>query len=542
MSIGAVLTRPTEGSALGRFGIALELVAWVALALPCAGRAFAWRAGGAFQADSWCFFELSERLFTTPLKVTVVRQYQFSPHYDVSFPPLWPALIALINLIAHLGPIAGMLLNFTIVLATAAVGSRLFANIGVPRLGAPFVMIAALYFAPFFDEVVSGRAFPLTVFLTTLLLLVLVRDKALDWRRGMLIGLLLGALTMTRFDWLGPALVLPSLVASYANRNALKALAGMYAALGIVLLPWVLYSLAVFHRIFVSDNSTVAVSAKSMFVLDYVPHAVPTLASDPARWVSRVASNLTGTLQVLRDNLHFIGRPVELILICSLAAGVVVAMVDREPGAAIREIWQRIARAVWVRGWRRDRSGVLLAVLTAQAIFPSLVLGYDDARYMATTAVFGFGTLVGLSYCGSGVGSGRIVWQVGVTLSAMLIGLAVAGPTATVRGYRYALTTTASDTALSRCLPRGSTVMILGDGTFAARFGALEDAHVAMAPSNLKDLAPNDISRLEKDWDITRVYVSPGMDAVAAQSAITRLSRGRAPLTADPCFDGLFDV
>ncbi len=161
----------------------------------------------------------------------------------VHFPPVWPALLAIVWKLSPAFPgnvVALKLVNPFLL----AVGAALACSYGVRRLDVPPVLAAAgavIFTAALPVMVVAGVLFSEPLFFVILLLALLLADRAADiggWRPALEAGAAAGLLTLTRSAGivLVPALVAALLVAR-RRRESLVALAGAAA----VLAPWQLW-------------------------------------------------------------------------------------------------------------------------------------------------------------------------------------------------------------------------------------------------------------------------------------------------------------
>lgn len=143
-----------------------------------------------FTPDSWTYYEYSRSVFSGDFfHVNTTRQFALKTEYGISFPPLLPLFVALVNKARPMGIYAEYFLNFALYPLTAllllAIGRRAQ---GSTALG---VFLAAVPYMnkSYIDELLSGRSMPAALFLFSLLFFVY-----LFMRRSQLFEVLLGLL------------------------------------------------------------------------------------------------------------------------------------------------------------------------------------------------------------------------------------------------------------------------------------------------------------------------------------------------------------
>src|SRR5229473_6575504 len=124
----------------------------------------------AFSSDSWSYYDLSQTVFTDFYRPAIKRAFQERDGYSRSFPPLWPVCIAAANRVIHKGAQTAVTLAALSALLTVLPLWRI-AILLVPqrRRLAGFVAasmwLGLVGFAPYWDEVQSGRAITVAVLL-----------------------------------------------------------------------------------------------------------------------------------------------------------------------------------------------------------------------------------------------------------------------------------------------------------------------------------------------------------------------------------------
>jgi hypothetical protein len=257
--------------------------------------------GNSFSEDSYGFAMLA-RSFQSghPFAIDAVRDLYLPVEFPApsrSFPPLYPALVALFGLFLNDSLYSGTLANLLILFATILLVTRL-----AKRLCPEAWLLVATAFLVFFfhsqqyqDEVAAARSIPLALLLWVSLFLLLAENWP-DANRPLnktLIGVGGGLLCLTRFDQL-PAVLLTFLifgvyirVLTRTWRTALHASAFIALGFCLVYLPWAIRNAMTFGSFFASDNT---LTVKSLYPgiaqLTWWNSGSPPLAQDaPIQWL-----------------------------------------------------------------------------------------------------------------------------------------------------------------------------------------------------------------------------------------------------------------
>lgn len=242
-----------------------------------------------FTPDSWSYFELSKTIDKEFYKINTWRQYQYDNGYGASFPPLWPALIWLFNKIFDTGIYAGYYLNFIILVSTFFSIFKLTSRISSEKLFGFFMFFSLITSSYYIDEIVSARAIPLSVLLTTWIIYFITREQVTK-KTSISIAILAGMMVLNRFDFLAPSLLLGFLLL-YLSKSKLNLLL-YYLFLFLIISPWIIYSLHHFNAFFISDNARTVLSSFYTYVNDYYNFKVPTILDDPLAWLAKSSSNI----------------------------------------------------------------------------------------------------------------------------------------------------------------------------------------------------------------------------------------------------------
>ena len=357
------------------------------------------KAVGYFSADSWSYFELSKSVFADFYRIATVRQYSFDQPYGVSFPPLYPVLIALWNVVWHSGVYAGTWINLASAMLTLplliALGRRLAAS------NAPGILaFAALLGSPWYlNEVMSARAIPIALLLFFIVLLLV--HRVLTGESGAAVacaaGAVAGLVFEARFDFLLPAIAVAAafgvaLAWMRVPRAPLLA-AAFVAGLAAAVAPWVVYSLAHFGVPLVSDNARTATAIEWLNVMRFVPfpETIATIRTAPAAWLSAKVYGSWPTMEALAIAIG--ASPVPVLAGMAVAAGASVSRLPRD------------AAIVLGLGWIALSVNFALTATT----------GYPDVRYWIGIAAWGTFTAAAAAF------NGRDLQNVASTIVVLLV-------------------------------------------------------------------------------------------------------------------------
>lgn len=480
-----------------------------------------------YSPDSWALYELSQTVFGDFYRFTHWRSYASASPYSAAFPPLYPALIAIIDGLLGTGVRTGLYLAFASALGFALVSEA----IGRRVTGAPWIGLAAAGALLMGNnllviELSAGRTIPLQMLIYALILWGLLAGRAmtLTLTGAAALGALAGLALMNRFD----AVLMPVIVASavlWLTRRTTHALAAL-AATGLVISPWIAYSLATFGTVFATDNAGTALGVDpKAYVNDWWPSAQPTIADDPLAWAARVAGNAFG---FVRTFASLIASPLGL-------------------GGAI--MFGAAAVQVWLAG-HRPRGNANLWVLTgatlaaALMMTPQVLTGYLEHRYLATPV---WALFLAIGCWSVAQGATRHQRAVFARLTALGIGIFVAGLGAWQMvqaglpdARAWARFDDQSDVrALKTCVKDApdARILVLGDDTFAARAGAIGGLATMQAPRNMVEgrLGADDSRAFIAAWDVDYVLVKdPALARWADQTF--------AGVTVNGCAQPLFRV
>ncbi|QCG93029.1 hypothetical protein E6C67_03525 (plasmid) [Azospirillum sp. TSA2s] len=488
------------------FALVLVLMA-VLLALLLLRALGAAMQGADFNADAWTILDLSRHL--TPgegfYRVGIVRQYNLALDHGSSYGFLAPGLLALANALSDAG-IYGLF--FLMAAAGAALPvplATVLRKSGAPPLaawtGAFSLFALALAIPEFFADLFRASTIPLSALLLTMMLALLPAAGAMTLARAALLGLLGGLAALNRFDvnlYVGAFTLVVAAAASGGTGRRLSC-AGLYAlALGLTLSPWIVYSLLVFGRPYVSDNSAVALAVDRFYVTDLIPAARATVFTDPAGWLARVVANAADTGNLLAG-MWSAGPIAPVLTLAALLLGAVVLGCAGKARVALR--LPRYAKLV-----------ALSAVLSWLLLVGPVLTGYqENIRYFSITillVMLAVTVLLGAAAwpLAGAAGPRASAWPARLLLAGLLGAFAlVLGPLAgqtdalgpavfALKDKNQRLGGDGDPTAeYLRCLPAGARVFMLYpyDNPKLAdslRFGAMSDRMVFLMPGNWRRL------------------------------------------------------
>ena len=235
--------------------------------------------------DSWAYFIISKTMFSDFGFTNYIRQFQFISDYNISFPPLFPLLIRLSNSLVENGVYAGYLLNFCFAVLIGILLPKLTKIVTSSYLPGIFLLLILLTNYHFQTELLGARSMILSLLLLIGLFFIFLQ-KQLAQKHIAAIGLLAGLLTLNRFDFLLPCLLLGiilMIVSKVSKRTTFLIYTSVFV---LVISPWIWYSLSHFSTWFVSDNSRSILLANKTFTLDYYPQLekISSLFTQPFYW------------------------------------------------------------------------------------------------------------------------------------------------------------------------------------------------------------------------------------------------------------------
>jgi hypothetical protein len=445
-----------------------------------------------YNTDSWAYYELSKTVFDDFYRTSHIRTYSSESEYGSSFPPLWPALIAVFDGVFQTGARSGYGLAFLAFLAFAFMaelaGRTAFRTRWI-GLGVTLLILIDHRILP--SEILGGRTMPLQMVFFATVLYVLLGKRDLAIGRSAALGALAGLAAMNRFD----ALLFPGLMCVgilFLSRRLSAAFAFGIGAT-VMMLPWVYYSITTFGSPFVTDNSAVALALDAnAFVTDWWPVSQPTAFENPGGWIDKVIGNLTPLiLKIIRS------WTVVALLCLGVLGGAFVFVTSQGRTVPFHDSARRIFLVDGLALHEKRVSALLFLVFSAM-MSTYVVTGYMDVRYFAPllwiSSLIGVGSLV---QWGRSVAQRRnlslFCFGVLATLTLAVWGVSVVfsppgsgGSGSSARGdFDRPEIISTLDACLSGA-PRDTRILVVGDGRLAARLGALAGRRAMIEPRNME--------------------------------------------------------
>ena len=457
-----------------------------------------------YSPDSWAYYELSESIWRNSYRLLGLRSYSYAADVPSgSFPPLWPALWSLVAALTGLGARAGLLVAFGCIAVLAifseAIGRQLS---GVKWVG--LAAAAGLFAMPAFtDEVDAARSIPLQMALISSLIWILLRRGPIDTARAAVMGVICGALILTRFDMLVFAIAF-GLIVFFISRSFIAT-----AAFGILLLatisPWVTMSWLSFRELFHSDSSFVAISVDPRtFVTDWYPPAnhMATVWDDPAAWAAKVTHNVP---LFLRSAVSSPG-PLGQLALASAAA----ALVGSGNSARLKSSFRTADPSV------RRFAATAAAILAPLPLY--VVTGYFDARYLSLIFWYLLLAASGSAVVGWLPRAGREIVESRMMLVALGI-LLIGGSANVARGLSSPPQSTFPElqkfASIGTCLRQlgahATDRVLFEDDTLAARWAAVRRQPTAMLPRNFTrpGISYNDKGKFLAEYNVRFMVGEP---------------------------------
>jgi hypothetical protein len=222
-----------------------------------------------FTWDAWTMWDIASSFSSHPYHVAGLRQYFFQTDASMSFPPLFPFLMWLINHFSHIGILSGIWINYLAVATLLPALWTLSRRIsGIPELGAAcfFVLISA---GCAVEEFQSARTILPSLWCWVMLWSVCLdaSEVGLNISRSLRLGLICGLGVMLRFDWIlfgfAACFIVPLL--SKSPRQILWCVGGFATAT----FGWMLYSEHQFGVLWASEGMLYSFVATPTYHFDF---------------------------------------------------------------------------------------------------------------------------------------------------------------------------------------------------------------------------------------------------------------------------------
>lgn len=254
--------------------------------------------------DTWQVYDMSRYIFKDFGYMRTIRQHIMNTHYEMSFPPLFPFLMAAINLFLDMGIMSSVLLNFIFLLALIC----LFKNTGDgTRQRVPFAIASITFICTsLFRVIFMGGLSQLLSFLFFAIIMRLILKQEFTKKDCFICAFVSGLGLMNRFDFLAITGIISLLIPFRVNQlvETKKRLIWILVNIIIVTLvcfPWILYSMIHFGKIFVTDNGRRLFNIVNTKPSTYfsVTHPALTIFDDSKAWFAAFKSRCMVAVEAL---------------------------------------------------------------------------------------------------------------------------------------------------------------------------------------------------------------------------------------------------
>lgn len=208
--------------------------------------------------DTWQVYDMSKYVFSNFGFMDQIRQHILNTHYEMAFPPLFPCLMAFVNMVFDLGVNSSVYLNAIFVLLCFCELSIIFKRLHLEFVGC---VTTCLFFmgSLYVSTYAMGLTQTLGYYLLIRLCRIIICEDKYDWHLSLNCGLCCGFLLMNRFDALAIVAVMffaiPFLMYKKCSTKEILLNITLYCCTVIVICsPWIFYSLHHFDSIFITDN------------------------------------------------------------------------------------------------------------------------------------------------------------------------------------------------------------------------------------------------------------------------------------------------
>lgn len=244
-----------------------------------------------FSPDSFSYFDISNTIFSDFYNVATQRQYIVDTQLGISFPYLYPTLIAMVNTLTGLQIYSGTILNIII----TCVSCLLLYKISVKHFKNPYAgTIAAAFMVtndPYLTEMRVARSVPIAVLCILVLTYYILDLPNLKTKACVLAGVGAGAAMVCRFDALVAAGLCFVVIFIFSKKGSrIKSSAKYIGGLLIPTLPWIIFSLVNFGKPWISDNGGTMWMAVPSIPQRYYSstYTIPTIFNDFNTWFTRL--------------------------------------------------------------------------------------------------------------------------------------------------------------------------------------------------------------------------------------------------------------
>ncbi len=208
-----------------------------------------------FSPDSFSYFDIGKTVFHDFYNVDTQRQYIVDTNLGISFPYLYPLLVAVSYELTGLQIYSGTIINIVI----ACISCLMLYKISVKHFKTPYPAVLAAAFMltndPYLTEMRVARSVPLAVLSILVLTYYILELPELKTKCAVLAGVGAGAAIVCRFDALAAAgLCLIAVFVFSRKGSRIKNTAKYTGGMLIPTAPWIIFSLLNFGKLWISDN------------------------------------------------------------------------------------------------------------------------------------------------------------------------------------------------------------------------------------------------------------------------------------------------
>lgn len=297
---------------LSAFAFAAMLVG-AALAVHAAA-SFSWYAGHAFlNADTWAVYDMARSVGERFYEGKLIRQFHLPAGQPsdagASYPFLAPLLVWVVDAATGMGVYSHYLITALAGWGALALAAVVLVKAGGEGAGGTALLSGALLavlgfgIEELYRDIHRASTIPLTLLFILGAVALLPARGGPSPRRALAAGLCMGLAAATRFDVNLLVLASVAMIPVLAERRRVAATAAYAGGVALAMLPWVVFSLAVFGRAYASDNAIVAIGVRQLHSLQVLMPDEPTLFTDFGGWLARVSVSAADFLAILRRML-----------------------------------------------------------------------------------------------------------------------------------------------------------------------------------------------------------------------------------------------
>lgn len=330
-----------------------------------------------FSPDSFSYYDISRTIFTEYYNVATQRQYIVDTQLGISFPYLYPTLIAIVDALTGLKIYSGTILNIIFTCANCL----LLYKISTKHFKNPYAATIAITFMvtndPYLSEMRVARSVPIAVLSILVLTYYILDLPNIKTKACILAGVGAGAAMVCRFDALVAAGLCFFVILIFAQKGSrIKSSAKYVCGVLIPTLPWILYSLINFGKPWISDNGGTMWMAVPSIPQRYYSstYTLHTIFNSFDEWFARLFDY---KLKYILDNLFEKCLP-QIVLIVLIAWAVVMLVRFVKCGKF----------KLYFKSHKKLLLSALICVLIYSAKFCGIwVVGFSDARYHSESLI-----------------------------------------------------------------------------------------------------------------------------------------------------------